>query len=55
MYIDVEGGSHLIASVIADLYSPNFKMGLAQWLESIPQFPKPGIKLRVIYHKIFIN
>jgi hypothetical protein len=41
MFIDVEGGSHIIASIISDIYSPNFKNGLAQWLESIPAFPKP--------------
>ena len=38
--IDTEGGSHLIAASITDLYSPGFKADLKAWLESVPTYPK---------------
>ena len=41
MFINVEGGSHLIAAIISDIYSPNFKQNLGLWLESVPEYPKP--------------
>jgi len=47
MFIDVEGGSHVIASAISDLYSPSFKEDLKQWLESVPKFPKDGVNLTI--------
>lgn len=36
-----EGGSHLIAAALTDLYSPTFKRDLKNWFRSIPAYPKP--------------
>ena len=41
MRIKAEGGSHLIAAALGDLYSPGFKRDLKNWLKSVPQYPKP--------------
>ena len=35
------GGSHKIAAMVGDLYSPNFKGNLEQWLNSVPYYPRP--------------
>ena len=36
-----QGGSHEIASILSDVYSPTFKSGFKHWLTSIPSYPKP--------------
>ena len=41
MLITADGGSHLIAAAVTDIYSKNFQQNLKMWLESIPQYPKP--------------
>ena len=41
MTITAEGGSHLVAAAMSDIYSPSFKETLKQWLESVPKYPKP--------------
>lgn len=35
------GGSHEVASILSDAYSPSFKTAFKDWLASIPQYPKP--------------
>lgn len=35
------GGSHEVASVLSDAYSPTFKNEFKDWLVSIPKYPKP--------------
>ena len=35
------GGSHEVASILSDAYSPTFKSAFKDWLVSIPQYPKP--------------
>lgn len=35
------GGSHEVASILSDAYSPSFKTAFKEWLVSIPQYPKP--------------
>ena len=35
------GGSHEIASILSDAYSPAFKTEFKEWLVSIPKYPKP--------------
>ena len=35
------GGSHEIASILSDAYSPTFKNEFKDWLVSIPKYPKP--------------
>ncbi|XP_068740594.1 uncharacterized protein [Montipora capricornis] len=35
------GGSHEVASILSDAYSPSFKNAFKDWLASIPQYPKP--------------
>jgi len=35
------GGSHEVASILSDAYSPTFKSAFKEWLVSIPQYPKP--------------
>ena len=37
----VQGGSHEIASILSDVYSPTFKNEFIEWLRSIPSYPKP--------------
>ena len=37
----VQGGSHEIASILSDVYSPTFKNEFKEWLRSIPSYPKP--------------
>ena len=39
--IKAEGGSQKIATMVGDMYSPNFKTNLRNWLKSIPTYPKP--------------
>ena len=39
--IETEGGSQQIASMLADLYSPNFKSNLRNWLDSVETYPRP--------------
>ena len=39
--LEVQGGSHRIASSITDLYSLNFRSGLYKWLTSIPFYTYP--------------
>ena len=34
------GGSHEIASILSDAYSPTFKAEFKEWLQSIPKYPK---------------
>lgn len=36
-----QGGSHEIASILSDVYSPTFKNEFKHWLTSIPSYPKP--------------
>ncbi len=36
-----QGGSHEIASILSDVYSPTFKTEFKHWLTSIPSYPKP--------------
>ena len=36
-----QGGSHEIASILSDVYSPTFKTEFKHWLSSIPSYPKP--------------
>ena len=35
------GGSHEVASILSDAYSPTFKSEFKEWLVSIPKYPKP--------------
>lgn len=35
------GGSHEVASILSDAYSPTFKSAFKDWLVSIPKYPKP--------------
>ncbi|KAL9961904.1 hypothetical protein ACROYT_G030940 [Oculina patagonica] len=35
------GGSHEIATILSDAYSPTFKNEFKDWLLSIPKYPKP--------------
>ena len=35
-----QGGSHEIAAVLSDVYSPTFKGDFKEWLKSIPAYPK---------------
>lgn len=35
------GGSHEVASILSDAYSPTFKADFKEWLVSIPKYPKP--------------
>ncbi len=46
-YIETEGGSQEIAATIADLYSPNFKYNLRNWLDSVEQYPRHSSKYTV--------
>ncbi len=36
-----QGGSHEVASILSDVYSPTFKTEFKHWLTSIPSYPKP--------------
>ena len=38
--IKAQGGSHEIASILSDAYSPTFKTEFKEWLQSIPKYPK---------------
>ena len=40
-FIETEGGDQQIAAAIADLYSPNFKYNLRNWLETVEEYPRP--------------
>ncbi|XP_078602427.1 uncharacterized protein LOC144876722 isoform X1 [Branchiostoma floridae x Branchiostoma japonicum] len=40
-HVTVEGGDQEVASIVADFYSTSFKDTFAEWLKSIPKFPKP--------------
>lgn len=35
-----QGGSQEIATILSDVYSPNFKQSFKEWLQSIPAYPK---------------
>ena len=35
------GGSHEVAAILSDAYSPTFKSEFKEWLVSIPKYPKP--------------
>ena len=35
------GGSHEVAAILSDAYSPTFKTEFKEWLVSIPKYPKP--------------
>ena len=39
--IIAQGGSHDVASILSDAYSPTFKSEFKEWLVSIPKYPKP--------------
>ncbi|XP_035698852.1 uncharacterized protein LOC118431702 [Branchiostoma floridae] len=40
-HVTVEGGDQEVASIVADFYSTGFKDTFAEWLKSIPTYPKP--------------
>ena len=35
------GGSHEVAAILSDAYSPTFKSEFREWLVSIPKYPRP--------------
>ena len=37
----VEGGSQNIAAILSDFYAPTFKAAFEDWLQSVPDYPKP--------------
>lgn len=38
--IEAKGGSHEIATILSDMYSPTFKPDFKKWLETVPDYPK---------------
>lgn len=61
------GGSHEVASILSDAYSPTFKNEFKDWLVSIPKYPKPfhfqvgpitnllNFKMRDLFHEEKVN
>ena len=41
--VTARGGTHEIATILTDMYSPTFKPDFKQWLKSIPDYPKPFV------------
>ncbi|XP_078589276.1 uncharacterized protein LOC144869684 [Branchiostoma floridae x Branchiostoma japonicum] len=40
-HLMIEGGDQEVAAIVADFYTTGFKETLAEWLKSVPTYPKP--------------